>query len=241
MNTVKIEKHNTKMIAHRGLSGIETENTASAFVASANRSYFGIETDVHVTNDGKFIIIHDDDTKRVSDSDFAVEKTDFDMLRHIRLHNSNGTANRADLIMPTPEDYFDICKKYGKTAIFELKNDMESHDIERLVALIDEYEMLESTIFISFSLDNLIKLKQINPNLSAQYLISEINDVDNLIKTLKKYSIHLDSYHGALNKDIINQMHSNGILVNAWTVNDPNRAAELVKMGIDFITTNILE
>ena len=65
MNTVKIEKQNTRLIAHRGVSGIERENTAAAFVAAGNRGYYGIETDVHVTKDGKYIIIHDDDTKRV--------------------------------------------------------------------------------------------------------------------------------------------------------------------------------
>ena len=46
MNTIKFDKKNVKVIAHRGLSGIETENTNSAFVAAGNRSYFGIETDI---------------------------------------------------------------------------------------------------------------------------------------------------------------------------------------------------
>ena len=56
MNTIKVDSGNTLMIAHRGLSGIELENTCSAFVAAGNRSYFGIETDVHVTADGQYII-----------------------------------------------------------------------------------------------------------------------------------------------------------------------------------------
>ena len=54
MDTIKIESKGVKIIAHRGLSGIERENTCSAFVAAANRSYFGIETDIHTTRDGKF-------------------------------------------------------------------------------------------------------------------------------------------------------------------------------------------
>lgn len=53
MDTIKIDKNNVKLIAHRGVSGIERENTAAAFVAAGNRSYYGIETDVHVTKDGK--------------------------------------------------------------------------------------------------------------------------------------------------------------------------------------------
>lgn len=60
MNTVKFEHGRALVLAHRGLSGIETENTLCAFVAAGNRSYFGIKTDVHRTADGHFIVIHDD-------------------------------------------------------------------------------------------------------------------------------------------------------------------------------------
>lgn len=64
-DTVKIKnKGNVKIIAHRGLSGIERENTCSAFVAAGNRSYFGIETDVRKTLDGHFVLCHDGDTER---------------------------------------------------------------------------------------------------------------------------------------------------------------------------------
>ena len=84
MDTVKIKKvKEVCMIAHRGLSGLETENTNSAFVAAGNRSYYGIETDVHVTVDGKFVIIHDDNTLRVADINVNVEKSSFDELRKI--------------------------------------------------------------------------------------------------------------------------------------------------------------
>ncbi len=76
METLKIDKQNTKMIAHRGLSGLEQENTVLAFIAAGNRSYFGIETDVRITKDKKFILCHDDNLKG-----FLVL-----MLRFLRLH-----------------------------------------------------------------------------------------------------------------------------------------------------------
>ena len=58
MNTMKIDRGQTKLIAHRGLSGIEQENTCAAFVAAGNRSYFGIETDVYVTAAIFYIIFY---------------------------------------------------------------------------------------------------------------------------------------------------------------------------------------
>ena len=56
METLKIEKNNVKMIAHRGLSGLEKENTAVAFVAAGNKSFYGIETDIHLTKDNVFVV-----------------------------------------------------------------------------------------------------------------------------------------------------------------------------------------
>ena len=47
MNTIKVTNAGSvEFIAHRGLSGLETENTCAAFVAAGNRSHVGIETDV---------------------------------------------------------------------------------------------------------------------------------------------------------------------------------------------------
>ena len=115
MDTLKLDKGSIKMIAHRGLSGIERENTAAAFVAAGNHSYFGIETDVHRTADGKYIIIHDDVTGRVAVDNYPVEQTDFDTLRSLKLTDINGEKSRGDLIMPTLEEYISICKKYEKS------------------------------------------------------------------------------------------------------------------------------
>lgn len=243
MDTIKIKKSNVKFIAHRGLSGIEPENSAAAFVAAANRSYYGIETDVHVTADGKYIIIHDDNTARVCGEgiDYTIEQTDFDTLRSLRLIDTIGFCERADLVLPTPKEYYSICKKYGKIAVFELKNDMAKEHIAALVRLIDDMDMLENTVFISFSLQNLIKLRDICKNAPVQYLLGDIPPIDELCDTLKRYSLSLDAYHGNLTPEIVDAVHGIGSEVNAWTVNDVDLANRLIDMGVDYITTNILE
>ena len=75
MDTIKIDNKNVRMVAHRGLSGLEKENTCSAFVAACNRAtYFGVETDVHRTADGQFVIFHDDNTARVGIDHMVIEE-----------------------------------------------------------------------------------------------------------------------------------------------------------------------
>ena len=44
MDTIKINKKNTKMVAHAGLFGMETANTNAGFIAAGNRSYWGVES-----------------------------------------------------------------------------------------------------------------------------------------------------------------------------------------------------
>ena len=83
--TIKIQNAgNTLFIAHRGLSGIFTENTNAAFKEASNRSYFGIETDIHPTADGGYVTIHDDTTRRVGDVNIEVETSSLEELREMR-------------------------------------------------------------------------------------------------------------------------------------------------------------
>ena len=104
-DTLHLADPKPRMVAHRGTSGLELENTNSAFVAAGNRSYFGIETDVHRTADGQFILFHDDNTKRVAQDEMIIEKTCYETLRAIRLVDKDGKKGRKDLIMPSLREY----------------------------------------------------------------------------------------------------------------------------------------
>ena len=227
------------MIAHRGMSGLELENTASAFVAAGQRTHYGIETDVHRTADGEFIIIHDDNTKRVAGDEMIVEKTCYETLRAIRLVDKDGKKGRRDRIMPSLREYIGICKKYEKTAVLELKNHFHPDDIDRILDIIREEEYLEHVIFISFDLPNMICIRERLPEQPAQFLISEVTDW--LLDTLVKYRLDLDIKHTAVTAEYVKQLHENGIRVNVWTVDTPEDAQRVIDCGVDFITSNILE
>lgn len=239
MNTIKINHEGVMMVAHRGVSGLELENTHAAFVAAGNRSYYGIETDVHVTLDGKFICFHDDTTGRVAIDNMVVEETTFDTLRNLILADKDGKKGRNDLRMPTLQEYIQICKKYEKIAVLELKNTFAREDIVKIIDIIRSEEYLDKVTFISFSLDNMIALRELLPEQPLQYLTKEYSE--ELVETLCKYHLDLDIKFIALNAENIANLHAHGIKVNCWTVNEAEDANRLIADGIDFITTNILE
>jgi glycerophosphoryl diester phosphodiesterase len=242
MNTIKLNCENKPlMVAHRGCSGLERENTNAAFVAAGNRSYFGIETDVHKTLDGKYIIIHDDTTGRVAVDDMVVEKTTFDTLRKLTLRNkATHVKDRSDLVLPSLAEYIGICKYYEKEAVLELKNAFEEQDIYEICDIIEGLGYLEHTTFISFCYDNLVYLRRKHPTASAQYLIGK-NCPMNWLDMLKKENLDLDVYHKVLTKEIVDKCHENGIKVNCWTVDKLEDAERVIACGVDMITSNILE
>lgn len=238
INTLKINTGKTKIIAHRGLSGIECENTCAAFVAAANRSYMGIETDVHITADGKFVLIHDGTTKRVSKSDLNVEESSFDELRAQRLIRPDGYT-RGDYIIPTLEEYIEICRRYEKQAVLELKERFKREDIEKIVKVIRKTGGMDNVIFISFKYGNLADLREILPKQSLQYLVRELDE--DTLKKIQKLGLDIDIKYTALNKENVRLLHSKGIKINCWVCDNKKEAERLVKMGVDYITTNILE
>ena len=240
MDTLHIPGKKPLMIAHRGLSGIEMENTCAAFVAAGNRSHFGIETDVHRTRDGQYVVIHDDDTLRVSGENFPVEQTDFDTLRSLQLNDHFGGKTRKDAMIPTLQEYIGICKTYEKTAVLELKNHFQQADIENIISIIRDMGWLDRTIFISFDLPNMIAVRKLLPHHKAQFLI-EIQVPDDLIDTLKAYHLDLDIDYTLLTKELSDACHANGIEINVWTVNTLADAQRCMDLGVRYITSNILE
>lgn len=239
MNTIKFDKKETKIVAHRGLSGIEKENTNAAFVAAGNRSYYGIETDVHKTLDGKYVVFHDDTTGRVAIDDMEVEKTTFDCLRNLLLTDIDGKKGRTDIRIPTLQEYISICKKYEKVAVLELKNAFSEEEVYEIVDIIKELGYLENVIFISFCLENLVFLRQKYPEQAAQFLIDDYEPW--LLDTLKKNNLDLDIKYTSLNADNMKELHDAGIKVNCWTCDDPVAGESLASWGIEYITSNILE
>lgn len=242
MDTVKIISGKTKMIAHRGVCGLERENTCAAFVAAGNRSYFGVETDVHVTKDGKFVIIHDETTERVTTGvhNINVEENDYSALEDVIITDLDGTRVRTDLRIPLLEEYIKICKKYNKICVLEVKNHFEEDDLYKMLDEIEGMDYIDSMIFISFDFENCVNIRKRLPKSKVQWLTDkDVNE--EMVQMLLENKLDLDIYFKKLDAENVKYLHSNGIEVNCWTCDEKEDAEKLVQFGVDYITTDILE
>jgi glycerophosphoryl diester phosphodiesterase len=252
LETRKFDKKQIKVIAHRGLSAFETENTLGAFIAAGNKSYYGIETDVHVTKDGKFVIIHDDNLLRSAGIDMCIEDSLYDDLKKVKLYDvdagvldGDGTVltknKRTDLLIPDLDEYVNVCKKYGKQAILEIKNPMTETNIKDIIDICEKCEYFKGVTFISFCIENLVILKTLRPDADVQFLSCNREDFAKKLPTVLQYKMDVDLGYWLLTEDDVKDLHAKNIKINVWTPSKIEDAKKLDDWGVEFITSNILE
>lgn len=238
-------KHNP-IIAHRGESFEAPENTLAAVNLAWSENNVAVEIDVHMTLDSEIVVIHDDDTLRVSGKKLSVKESTLGELRLLDAGSYKHPRFRNERI-PTLKEVLETVPSHGRL-IIEIKSD--AGIIEKLNALLAKSGLKNHQIeIIAFDLDTLVKAKKLMP----QYRMLWLLDLDYskpwwLCWTSKKSIINtvcsnnldgVDVWCGKLlNRRFIEEFKRNGLLVYTWTVNDPERARTLLDDGIDGITTD---
>ena len=67
--------------AHRGASAYAPENTLPAFRLALEQKADGIETDIHLTRDGRFVVCHDDEIARTSNGQGKIQDMTVEQLK----------------------------------------------------------------------------------------------------------------------------------------------------------------
>ncbi len=76
-----------KIIGHRGAAGLALENTEQSIRAASAVGVDGIEFDIRLTSDNKFVLCHDVTFRRVSNSTLNIRKETLATLLKVKLHN----------------------------------------------------------------------------------------------------------------------------------------------------------
>lgn len=228
-----------KMIAHRGYSKFELENTVEAFVAAANRSYFGIETDITVLKDKEMVLFHDDNLQRLAGIDAPIREYTMNQIEEVVL-NVRPTYHTFDLKIAKPLEYIRICKHYNKTPIIELKWGFEPSDVDKVMNMLYEEEMFDKSMIICFTYSIVLYIREKYPTMRVQYLLGMLYTEEVINECLEK-GISVDLRSDLVTKELVERFHSKGLEVNVWTVDDEESRKKFESFGVDYLTTNILE
>lgn len=254
MDTIKINKGKTQMVAHAGLFGLEAANTSAGFIAAGNRSYWGIECDVRVAKDG-MAVIHNDTTEGVAPVVITISESTMEEIQSVMLydrHHFHGMEDyglssepkgvRSDLRIPSLEEYIRICKHYGKVCVLELKHPMDADTLAYVVEAYRKQDYVDHVVFISFDWENLVGIRKLLPDCAVQFLTDEKHEfTDGFLDKVAAHGFDLDIHIFTTTRELVERIHKRGIQVNVWTCDWPDKAEKLVEWGVDYITTNILE
>lgn len=230
----------TLLVGHRG-SNIGVENTTEAFINGGERGYDFLECDLRVTADGKFVICHDTDNKRLGGSlevaDATLAELKADTLRQ-RRHGEDYVGQICTL-----NEYLDICRNYGIKPIIELKwstgiNSKDFTNIPALIAAIDEAGFIDNCVILTSMKPCLEYIRSNWPAVELQFLGGKT--WRNSFNWCDSLRIDADIAHDYLTTEAVDSLHRIGLKVNTWTVDNLDRARELQQMGVDIITTNAI-
>ena len=219
------------VIAHRGAWKAKKlpTNSIASLRQAMKLGVFGSEFDIHETADGVLVVNHDD-----TFNGLTIEKTNYADLLKFKL--SNGEP------IPTLEHYIQTGMTQHRThLIAELKPSIISKErsielANKVVAMVQRLHAQDWVIYISFSYDILKRIHELEPNARLMPLQKSAN-----IQEMKADGMWgIDFYFGAFKKnpELVEVAHSNGLKVNAWTVDKPEVMDKLLRQGVDFITTN---
>jgi glycerophosphoryl diester phosphodiesterase len=210
------------VIAHRGASAAEVENSLAAFRAAARLGADAVELDVHATADGGLFVHHDE----TIDGIHHIAHTRSERIRDLRLANGEP--------VPTLVEALAAC---GALRVFvEVKSLAPTHD-EALLATLDGGPNPAGYAVHGFDHRIVRRLAERRPSLpcgvlNVSYLVRPLAALEDArARTLWQEQRLVDA-------DLVADVHAGGGVVYAWTVDDPERMQQLLAIGVDGICTN---
>lgn len=232
----------TKYVAHRGNNRVFPENSLPAFRTVTR--HWGIETDTSVTKDGYWVIMHDDTVDRMTNGSGAIKDLTLAQIQSLKIDNGSNISSLSDsdLVVPTVEQYFSICRSNGRGAFLEIKTaDYTSQNYDDLATLIYRFGMDTSITLISFSLGALQEMKKRIPYVNVSFIVRTYSDDDaNKASQLGVNSgIDVGNY-STITADNVSYAHAKGLKVGVWTPSDDSNRDKFNSLAIDYVTTNSL-
>ena len=224
--------------AHRGASAYAPENTLPAFKLAVEMGADGIECDIHLSRDGKFVVCHDDTVNRTSNGTGRICDKSLNEIKALDF-GAKFDPKFAGTAAPTLEEMLDVVKvmKVINIEIKRFEHEMGlDASLNLFYSILGKYGVLPKTIVSSFDKIALKRLKQLHKDVYTCLLYNRMKSPAATAQKLGCSAIH--PHYAYLSKRTVNSAHARGLKVNCWTVDEPSDLARMIAVGCDGIITN---
>jgi len=219
------------VISHRGVDGRNgVQNTLPAFLQTIRTSHPDyVEIDVHETKDSHFIVLHDDNLKKLAGLNKRHRQLTLAQLQKLTVTEKGYQAKLVSL-----DQYLKIAQQHHQKLIVELKT--TSQDSPSMVKEFTQHYaktlVADHDLVHSLDYQALKKVQKYAPQ--APILDIQGYNLMNPRSSLRAYTME----YGSLNSRFIQQVHANHQQVFAWTVDSPMMMRRMILLGVDGIVTD---
>lgn len=225
-----------RFVAHRGYSAAAPENTALAFELAGKSAFWGIETDICETYDNEFVCMHDDTINRTTNGAGPVSNYTYAEIQTLYITDGANIDKYADLKIPSMVEYLNICVTYGCVPVIEIKH-ITSYD-KFLQTIYDSN--LQNNCIVTGGIEDLKEIRYRDKDIALMvigYSNKEYTFYTDLISSVDGVRGILYNYP-VLTSDVVSELHSNGLLCGAWSLDTAEEAQLYMGYGVDFVVTN---
>jgi glycerophosphoryl diester phosphodiesterase len=213
-------------VGHRGVMGVEPENTLRSFVRAEREGFDVIELDLHLSKDGALVVMHDADVSRTTDSSGAIGDFTLAELREL----DAGEGER----IPVFEEVVEAVRT-------PLQAEIKDRAAARvLVGMINELGLHERITVISFHDDALREVRTLLPEMPL-VLVTGRSTPTAPERALELGAVMVSCELRWLEAETVERCHAEGIKVISWTVNTDEELALARELGLDGVVTDLPE
>ncbi|MCA1717521.1 MAG: glycerophosphodiester phosphodiesterase [Actinobacteria bacterium] len=237
--------------AHRGASLRAPENTLEAFRLAARSGAGGLELDVHMTSDGRVVVIHDDSVDRTTEGTGLVRRMTLHEVQSLdagyRFTPDGGTTYPyRDRDVRVPE-LGEVLREFPDHKVnIDIKE--EQPGVE--AALLETIEDAGDRVLVVSEMQTVVeRVRELSGNsISTGASRREIGDFYRLSRLRLEFLVRPPydalqvpvEYGGreVVTPLFVKAAHDRGVRVDVWTIDDPEEMRRLLDLGADVIMTN---
>jgi glycerophosphoryl diester phosphodiesterase len=224
-----------QVIAHRGASARAPENTLAAFRRAAELGADAIETDLRVTREGRFVLLHDARVNRTTNGRGHIADLAFDAVRRLDAGSWFGEEFAGERI-PTLEEALAIAAELDLGVYLELKAPVDGSLPFALAERLRRSRRLDHIVLLSFDPAALALMHASEPRLATGLLVGRSGPT--IAAARRAGARLLAPRYRRISARLVRRARQAGLGVVAWTVNEREEMRKMLSLSVDGIMTN---
>jgi len=221
-----------RVIAHRGASAYGPENTLPAFALAKQMGAAEVELDTQLSNDGIVVLCHDKSLKRYNHGDKEVEKLPSQVLLKLDMGSWFSPDFRGTCMASLDQ----LFAEFGGDFIYHIELKGKAANLPRSVyEIVDKTGLLDRSIFTSFSLEKLIRMREISADCRLGWLVDVESFDDDILQQSEELRLfQLCPRADSVTSEMVQRGHSAVSEIRAWGVGgEPQRVRALIRKVVD--------